>query len=876
MNVGAALEEDNEQGIAHYLEHMAFNGTRNFAPGEMIKYFQRLGMTFGAHTNAATGLDSTVYQLDLPRAEEEVTNAGLKFFRDVLDGMNLDEQEIERERRVILSEILTRDSADRRFWVAGLKFAIPGSRYALRPTAGGTPDCVRAMKRSQFVDFYEKWYTPSRATVVAVGDLNMEKTRELIERNFKDAKARAGETADPSPGQIEAGSGPVARLHTEKDAAATLVSLTINRPYSDAPSTAARQREEIVQALASMMVDARFEKLAKAPGACIQAGSASVDELYQFVEQTSATVRCESRQWAAALRLLEQEVRRAVKHGFSDGEFARAKANLMAFGQSMADGAETREPGAIADEIVKSLSEKYVFTHPDADLAQLKEWFAGLTKEECHEAFREAWNSKDVQIFVRGNLELEGDSAKKILSVYAMSGFMPVGRPAEEVSNDFAYTDFGPAGEIISRQEHEDLGIVQAVFANNVRVNVKKTPFESNLVRVTVSVAGGLAEAPADKPGLAQFANGVFISGGLKAHSLDEINRIVSGRSVGVQFGVAEDSFQLGGGCAPAELELQLQLMAAFITAPGYRAEAAEQQQQRYDGFYTQLEHTAEGIIEREITRFLRSGDARFGFPEREAMRKLNIDDVRKWLEKPFGEGYLEVAIVGNIEPDKALALVAKTFGALKTRASAAGTAGENGSVKFPAGLKSKEFNFASNNSRAVAIVCWPTTDGKDVSRARRLAVLAEVLRERLHMKVREELGATYSPSCISLGSDVFPGYGFLGAQVLVEAKEAATIGPVISTIGNELATGAISDDEFERAIKPARSQAEEATRDNSYWLSVLNNSQRYPQHLDYARSRLGDYGAITKADLEALAKEYLGAEKATVILAKPNEPDTK
>jgi zinc protease len=875
VNIGSAVEEHDEQGIAHFLEHMAFNGTRNFAPGESIKFFQRLGMTFGAHTNAVTGLDSTVYKLDLPRAEEEVTSEAFKFFRDVLDGMNLEEQEIEKERRVVLSEMLTRNSADYRGIVASLRFALPESKYSQRMPIG-TSECIRGMTRDQFVRFYEKWYTPSRATVVAVGDVDVEKTRAIIERHFQDAKARREETPEPAFGNIATGQGAQARLHTEKDAAVTVISLTINRPCVDAPDTAASQRQEIVQALANVMLDRRFEKLASAPGACIQNGSANRESSFGFVDQTSATVTCESRQWAPALRLLEQEVRRAAKYGFTDDEFARAKGAFMAIAQSQADGTDTRQPAALADAIVKSLSEKFVFTHPGDDLAQLKEWFAGLTKEECHEAFRENWDSKDVQIFVRGNLDLDGNSAKKILSVHAMSRFMPVARPADETSKPFAYTDFGPAGEIVSRREHEDLGIVQAMFANNVRVNVKKTPFETNAVRVLVSVAGGLAEAPADKPGLVQFASGTFMAGGLQAHSLDEVNRLISSKNVGVQFGVGEDSFQLGGGCAPAELESQLQLLAAFVSVPGYRAEAGQQQQQFYDGLYSQLEHTPEGIMDREIKTFLRSGDVRFSFPHREAMRKLGMDDVKKWLEAPLREGYLEVSIAGNIEPDKAMALVAKTFGALPKRASAVGELDQQRNVKFPVGDKSKEFRFSSNQSRAMTVVYWPTADGKDVARTRQLGVLADVLRERLMVKVREELGAAYTPACASYGSDVFAGYGFVAAQVIVEAKEAVKIGGVISAIGEELANGAISDDEFERAIKPARSQVEQARRNNSYWLNVMDNCQRYPDRLSGARGLVDDYAGIQKAEIEALAKEYLGADKATVVIAKPSEAETK
>ncbi len=261
INIGSAVEGDDQQGMAHFLEHMAFNGTRNFPAGESLKYFQRLGMAFVAHTNAATGLDSTVYKLELPRVEDDLAKQSLTFFRDVLDGMNLDEQEIEQERRVILSEMLARNSANYRSTVAGLQFALPDSKYSHRMPIG-TTDCIRGMSRKQFINFYETWYTPARATIVAAGDLNADKMRRLIEQHFQDAKARRGETANPSFGEIATGHGVVARLHTEKEASATTISLSINRPHFPEADTAKRQRKELVRALANLMLSTRFEKLA--------------------------------------------------------------------------------------------------------------------------------------------------------------------------------------------------------------------------------------------------------------------------------------------------------------------------------------------------------------------------------------------------------------------------------------------------------------------------------------------------------------------------------------------------------------------------------------------------------------------------------------
>ncbi len=261
MNVGSLMETDEQRGIAHFLEHMAFNGTRNFPAGELVKYFQRLGMNFGPHANAFTSFDQTVYQLELPRAEVEFLADGMKVFRDVLDGMSLDPKEIDRERRVIFSEILARNSADYRSTAAELRFTLPDTLVPRRMPIGQVAS-VRALAPSQFVDFYENWYTPGRATVVAVGDLDASRVIGLIEKYFADAKARRGEQPDPVLGKVAPLGSPLARIHFEADAPRVSVELSTIVPATNEPDSVARRRDDVVRGLAHAMLNVRLQKLA--------------------------------------------------------------------------------------------------------------------------------------------------------------------------------------------------------------------------------------------------------------------------------------------------------------------------------------------------------------------------------------------------------------------------------------------------------------------------------------------------------------------------------------------------------------------------------------------------------------------------------------
>jgi zinc protease len=867
MRVGSLMEADDQQGMAHFMEHMVFNGTKHFPAGQMVEYFQRLGMSFGAHTNAYTAWDRTVYQLDMPRTSEDFTSEGLKLFRDVVDGLLLEQKEIDRERRVILSELLYRNGVDYRAAVAGYEYLLPGTIVSQRMPVGKT-EVLQAMRRPRFVDFYETWYTPGRATVIAVGNFDAKMVERLIKQDFTDAKARRGEQPDPNFGKVVATRGTTARVHVDAEAQSVSVDLAKVAPDANLADSRAQRRHDLPLEFANAMLNTRFSKLAAARNSPIQSGSANFVRLFNLSEVKGVSATCQPAQWKDALAAVEQELRRAMLYGFSEAEFNQVKAGTLSSFQAAADQAETRVAAGIAGGIAAGLAEKSVFTSPSENLALAKRMLAELTKEECEQALRAAWQSPDVSILVSGNVPLSADATDTVLAAYRESLANPVVPVDAEKAAPFAYTDFGPAGKIVKREELTDLGIIETTLANNVRVNVKRTDREKNTAVVQIRFGGGVLELPADKPALAKLADGVFIAGGLKAQSVDEFNQALAGKNVRIAFGVDQDAFVLGGRCSPADLDTELNLCTAYLTAPGFRSETLPQYLQAAESSYAAALHTPEGVIGNEVNSFLHGGDPRFSLPSRDALRKLTLDDVKAWLKQPLETGYMEVAIVGDVDPDQALQLVAKTLGALPRRDAEKPTFTSQRQVKYPVGVKAREFRVAADTPRAVSVVTWPVMEAESIPRDRRLTVLAAVLGDRLRLKIRQELGATYSPMVDAFSSDVFSNYGFIGVQLFVEPKQLAEIGPLVAKLGGELGHGKISDDEFDRAIKPIVSSLDDL--DNVYWLGVVGQCQERPELVKAARERKADNLSITKTEIEALAKKYLSQDRATVIGVSP------
>jgi zinc protease len=869
VEAGAVHEQDDQQGLAHFLEHMAFNGSEHYAPGTLIEFFQRMGMNFGGDTNASTWFTRTLYLLELPDTKESTLAEGLKVFNDYAGGLLLTDVEIDKERGVVLSEKRTRDSVANRTGVATLNFLLRGTVFEKRDVIG-TDGVLTKAQRERFVDYYNTWYRPEAMSVVVVGDIDPGAVEQQIIAAFTALKSRGAARAQPDFGKVPVREGVNPFYHYESEAPSTNVRIATVMPYAHEPDTAANRIKNLPRDLAHAMISRRLSILAKKEGAPFTSGSAGAGESYDFYRETTMSLTCKGEQWEAALGVADQELRRALEYGFQAPELKEIVDNQINSLKEAAKTAATRRSDSLADEIAETLLDRNVFTTPATDLALYQPAFEKITVADCLAALRAAWSPKHRLVLVTGNAKLGEPATATISAAYDRATAMKVTAPETIADLKWAYTDFGPAGKVAKREHVDDLDITLVTFENGVRLNVKKTDFEANHIQISVRIGDGQLTEPKYKPGLAAYTGRTFTAGGLGKHSADDLRRILAGKTVGVGFGPGADAFGAGGGTNREDLLLELQLITAHLTDPGYRPEAARQARKALDQLYTSFEHTAAGPYNLEIAPLLASGDPRFGLPPKEELLKRNLDEVKSWVTPQLATGALEIAIIGDLDLDATITAVAQTLGALPKRAPRP-TLDDLRKVVFPSTPFSREFAIATEIPNADVRLYWPTTDGRDIRRARRLTLLAEVLSDRLRVKVREELGDAYSPGAGSNAGDLYPEYGYVVAGTTVDPAKTKKIADVIAQIANDLATKGVTEDELERAKKPILTSLRESARTNGYWLSaVLSRAQEKPEVLDWCRSRYADNEAITAADLTALAKSYLGENHASRVVIAP------
>lgn len=867
VDMGSLMESADQRGLAHFIEHMAFNGSENVAEGEMVKILEREGLAFGPDTNAYTSYDETVYMLDLPETDAETVETGM-FLMSEIDDLLLDAEAIDRERGIVQSEKRARNTPAFRAFLAQSEFLYPEALFTER-TPIGTDEVLARAPREEFVELYRSFYRPDRVFFSAVGDFDAATMERRIQDAFGDwtVEGEPGEDPQLDPPEdrgLEAG-------YFQDPAIPTSVSLNAVRPYAEEPDTAETRLENLTRAIGNNILSRRFDTLSRQPGAVLLGGGAGYSSLLETAETATVNIVTEPDQWKQALTLAETELRRALEHGFTEAELAEQMANIQTAYENAADQAATRQTGQLANALVSAFGSESVFMHPDAALRLFNEMKDKITLDAVEAAFRKQWEGEQPLIFLSTAAELD-DPEDAILQVYRDSAARPVEPPEAEAAGEFAYDDFGQPGEVVWREEIEDLGITQVRFDNNVMLNIKPTDFQEDAVLMKLRFGGGILETDPQSAASRFLYSNAFALGGTGEHSLDDIQRLMAGKSVSTNFYAETDAFGASAGTTPEDMDTQLKLWTAYLADPGYRPESIAQFHKLYNVFYDTLGGTPEGVFQRDAASLLYSGDPRFAFPKPGAVEALTLADARGFIDPSRKNAALEIGIVGDITVEEAIESVAATLGALPERALERKSYEDARQVSFPAPGETVTFRHEGEADRALAQVYWPAPDGRDAAQARALSLLAEIFQLKLTDRIREEEAAAYSPAAGYSGSRLFEDYGYFQVSLDLKPADVDSFFGVVNEIAASLASGEISEDELQRARRPVLESIEENQEQNGYWLGVVGESQTDPGILARHRSRTADYEAVTLDQLKRLAKAYLQPSNAYRIQILPPE----
>ena len=870
FGVGSIAEADNERGLAHFLEHMAFNGTTHVPEGEMEARLQREGLAMGADTNALTGFDTTTYIFNVPKADSERVDSALFLLREVASEIRLDPASVDRERAVILSEGRTRGGFIPNETTDLLRFQLPFAPYYQRLPIG-TETVIKTATVDALRSLYQRYYRPENATLVVVGDVDPAATERKVRANFTNWKNASPAGAPLPRGRVDWTR--TEQLHNLINATRpTIVDYTALRPWQDSADTLDERRRKTVEALSVAIMNRRLQRLTTLPGTSLIGATMLQQQREGTARLTSVKVVAKDGAWKAALTAAEQEIRRAQQYGFTPSEVQTVIEQGRGAVHNAASQAASRTNVSIASAILTAGAADQFVTTPAFRAGTYDAFVKGLTPTEVQTAFRGLWTGSAPLIHLTTKTIIP---RQDVLLALADSRKTAVAAPANTTVAAFAYDRFGEPGKVVIDKRVADLGIRQIRFRNNVRLTLKNTKFEAGKVRFMVRLGDGELDLPRDKPGLGLMMTVTSAAAGLGKHSMEDLQEILAGKSVRFGSAVTDDAFVVGGTTTKEDLPLQMKVSAAYLLDPGFRLEAQAKWQSALPMFEREIASEPEQVAVNRLPALLADGDSRFGVPDDVDLRRRNFAEAKAALTPLLATAPIDITIVGDFDEATAIAAVATTFGALPERADNGAAPPDSRKAQFRRDPAPIVLYHNGRADKAMVQITWPTTDDSNFKDVVGLALLKDVMNLMLMQSVREELGDTYAVNVKSVMSDVFSGFGYLSAAAIVAPDKADEVEAAIERAAAKLRSELVSPDLLLRARNPELTRADEGLVDNRYWLAALIGIQKEPARLDRIKGLTTALQRVTAADIQRLAEKYLqpAASRKALILSRKMAP---
>ncbi len=868
---GSLDETDSERGLAHFIEHMAFNGSANVPEGEMVKLLEREGLAFGADTNATTTFETTTYKLDLPRNDAALLDTALMLMRETASNLTIAQDAVDRERGVVLSERRDRYSFAYKETVDQLDFTAPGARFNDRLPIG-TAEVLENATAEELRALYRRTYVPANAVLVIVGDFPLAEMETAVRQHFASWQA-APDPAEPYAGPADITRSGETRIYLDP-ALNERVQVMRLAPWSERPDTVANRQQALLRQIGYGVINRRLQTLARAADAPFRSAGYGTGDVFEAARTTSLVVDTEDGKWRSGLDVAATELRRALAFGFSEAEVAEQVARIRTALENGVNGSKTRTNGALMAAALQLVEDQQVPSTPESSLARFEAFAPQITPETTLAAvLAEAAPMDDPLIRFEGRAAPEGGEAA-LREAWQQAQMAELSAPDHAAAAEFAYTDFGQPGAVVADTRDERFGFRLIRFANGVRLNLKQTDIRKDRISFRLTLDGGQLLETRDAP-LKTALVSSLPQGGLGKHSQDQLESILAGRSVQLSIASKDDGFSMGGGTTPRDLELQLQLVAALLTDPGYRAEGVERYRRSVKSFFASLDATPAQALGNQLGGILSDQDPRFTLQPQAAYEALSFEQLAADIGDRLAHGAIELALVGDFDEQTAIALVAKTLGALPPREPDFNARMEARQRDFTQDRSTRQITHSGEPDQALVRMTWPTTDDSDLAETLRLSLLDRVVQIELQDQLREDLGKSYSPSSNSSPSKAWPGYGTFALAASVDVKEVEATRAAIRDMLVSLRNAPVDQDVLDRARQPLLEAYDNMLDTLGGWMTLADRAQSEATRLERFELAPDILKAITPQDILATAQRYLAPEDAVEVLVLPKESAT-
>ncbi|HTU10856.1 MAG TPA: insulinase family protein [Allosphingosinicella sp.] len=854
IDAGSMHEADTERGWAHFLEHMLFRGTQNYPDRRAREIWQQLGASFGSDSNARTDATNTVYVLNLPHAAREPLDTSLAVLAEMMSQARIEQAAVDAERPVVLAEKGRRPELSVRINEIGQRLFYAGLLYAARDPIG-TDETLNGASAEGLRAFYRRWYRPERTTVVMVGDADPAMMEELIRARFGGWRAEGPASAEPDYGRVAEVAQPVAGL--AYPGSPTAVNLMWLRQNETLPHTRAREALFLAEALAQQIINRRLEAHARGTSAFV-GGAVDTSRSRNIADTTSMSLFARDGNWRGALTEAYAIIGDALRAPPSEAEIQRELSNIRTAVDGTVQAESTIQSQVRAEQMVNAVDNASVV----ATAAAIREGFEAnarlMTPARVGEAMQAMFTGSGPRMLLVTAAPIEGGDAALAEGLAAARAVAPAQRTAEQAVTFADLPRLGSPGRIVSRQRIEDMDVTIVRFANGSTLTFKRTEYERGSVSVQLRFGGGISAMAPDRPSLG-WLSGLVAPSGLANLDLSGMERLLTGRRIGLSFGIDENAFVLAGGTNATDLADQLRFLATKLVRPRWDGSLLQRFRAAAVESFDLHTSSASARAGRELGGVIRPNDQRWRPIEKNEMQAVTVEQFRDFYTPYLATGPVNAIIVGDVELEAAIEAARRTIGALPRRPAPtipAGSTALNAPAPAP---EPRRFTHQGDPNQAYALIGWSTVGGIENIRARRaLALAANIFETRLFDRLREQEGATYAPDAAHLAADAFPNWGVFYARAEIRPGSVDTFFRIAREIVADLAANPVQADEFARALNPVVSGIERRVATNGYWLDALEDWDHDPRAIQNVRNYLADYRALTPEDVRRAVASYV------------------
>nr|WP_302986069.1 M16 family metallopeptidase [uncultured Alistipes sp.] len=881
-DVGAIQEDDTQQGLAHFLEHMAFNGTKNL-PGKMLtEYLETVGVKFGANLNAGTSWDQTVYNIcDVPTSREGIIDSALLILHDWSHFIALEPDEIDSERGVIMEELRTRDGASWRSTMKMLQAVGKGSKYEHRNLIGYL-DGLKNFKHQELVDFYHRWYRPDYQAVIVVGDVDVDAVESKIKTLMSDIPAPAADAPQKEDYTVPDNEEPIVSIYTDPEMQGTRVQLFIKRPATPEQYNNLLYGEliNILQSYVMTMENARLQEIAMQPDAPFLGAGMGTGDVFGVIptlEMTSYAAMTKDGELNRGFEALYTEMEKVRRHGYTQGEFERAQENLMRqIERQYANRNDRRN-----NEYVQLYLNNYRKNSPIPDAQtewQMDSLLIRSLDVETVNAFAQQQLTPTNQVIVVTAPEKEGLAAPTEAELLAIREKV-MSSEVEAYEDNVVKEPLIPEGTELKgspvKKTVEDaaLGTTEWTLKNGVKVVVKPTTYKADEVRLRALAKGGLSILPDGEFYMGEMMPAVNSMSGVGKFSATELKKQLSGKSASVQPSVENYASVMNGVCSPKDLETMFQLLWLNFTQPRFDE---NDYNTLMNMLRTQLENAKSNP---DYTMMEVFTDEAYGHNPRRQMISLEHLDQFSFEALPgiYRKLYPDAnsflfTIVGNVDLETLRPLVEKYIGSLPVSKKGMEVVEDN---CYPAkGGVVKDFTMPMQQPKVSVHYLFSGEMPYTFKNKASLTFLTQALFSRYLVSIREEKGGTYGVQV--WGSTEYLPKETYTMEIAFDTNEemADELCEIIMKEIEEIAANGPKSEDVEKTREYMLKEWKNSLEQNAGWVNYIG--AKYGSGLDYVKDYEQTLQTLTNADVQAMAKKVLEDGNEVKVVMRPEKEETK